>query len=171
MWGCGLKHRCQTGLYSPQGKSLLNFLQKIGMELVQRFKIREYETLQGFRHRVLFADGALKPLWKRGTSQRWLCRETTGDSQGQGRGTCGEGSRRPRTFPWATEQFRAVKGRGPLPCSFLPAPRGKVPMSIRLFSQMVPRGLFKPELISSVRNYLKQGLIQASSVGVVSSGW
>ena len=57
---------------------MLNFLQKIGMELVQRFKIWEYETLQGFGHGVLFADCALKPLGKRGTSQRWLCPETLG---------------------------------------------------------------------------------------------
>lgn len=48
------------------------------MELVQRFKIREYETLQGFGHGVLLADCALKPLGKRGTSQRWLCPETLG---------------------------------------------------------------------------------------------
>lgn len=57
------------GLYSPQGESLLNFLEKIGMKFVQRFKIRENETFQGFGHGVLFAYCALKPLGiKRGHS-------------------------------------------------------------------------------------------------------
>lgn len=58
----------QVGLYSPQGKSLLNFLEKIGVKLVQRFKVREYETFQGFGHGVVFADCALKPLGTKGNS-------------------------------------------------------------------------------------------------------
>lgn len=52
----------QTWKHLPQGQALLNFLEKIGMKLVQRFKIREYETFQSFGHGVLFANCALKPL-------------------------------------------------------------------------------------------------------------
>lgn len=65
-WSADGTHRLQTGQYSPQGKSLLNFLEKIGVKLVQRFKIRENETFQGFGHGVVFADRALKPLGIKG---------------------------------------------------------------------------------------------------------
>lgn len=69
-WREGVRTPGQTGLYSPQGETLLNLLQEIGVELVQRFEVRKYETFQSFRHGVLFADCALEPLGKRGTSQR-----------------------------------------------------------------------------------------------------
>lgn len=65
-------HTLQTGQYSPQGKSLLDFLEKIGMKLVQRFKIRENETFQGFGHGVVFADRALKPLGTKGGQLRCM---------------------------------------------------------------------------------------------------
>ena len=58
----GMRQNGQPELYSPQGESLLNFLEKICMKFVQRFKIWEYETFQGFGHGVLLAHCALKPL-------------------------------------------------------------------------------------------------------------
>lgn len=62
----------EVEMYSPQGKSLLNFLEKIGMKFVQRFKIREYETFQRFWHGVLLAHRALKPLEiRRRCTYRW----------------------------------------------------------------------------------------------------
>lgn len=57
-----VRQNAHPELYSPQSESLLNFLEKICMKFVQRFKIREYETFQGFGHGVLFAHCALKPL-------------------------------------------------------------------------------------------------------------
>ena len=56
----GMRQNGHPELYSPQGESLLNFLEKICMKFVQRFKIREYETFQAFGHGVLFAHCALK---------------------------------------------------------------------------------------------------------------
>lgn len=53
---------------------MLNFLEKICMKFVQRFKIQEYEAFQRFRHGVLFADGTLKPLEKKKDTLRGVKR-------------------------------------------------------------------------------------------------
>lgn len=60
--GVVVRQNAHPELYSPQSESLLNFLEKICMKFVQRFKIREYKTFQGFGHGVVFAHCALKPL-------------------------------------------------------------------------------------------------------------